>query len=268
MGGSDTIVGGSSASFLYGFNASGGTDGTDSLLGGGAGDYLQGNSGNDTLDGGAGSDRVLGGSGNDSILGSAGNDSINGNTGNDTADGGADNDLVRGGQGNDSISGGAANDQLFGDLGTDSLDGGAGIDSFTGGGGNDILGFSGVNGTGTTVSSVTYYDTVLDYVDGEDEFRILGSGGCSATAFGDAAADAELIRGVAGATFTTVSAATTYAQQLLDANASATDVAIVKVGNDTYLFYESAGTGAGAIDSIVKLAGVTDTSLLTFADFG
>ena len=33
MGGSDTITGGSTASHLYGFNAAGGTDGTDSLTG-------------------------------------------------------------------------------------------------------------------------------------------------------------------------------------------------------------------------------------------
>ena len=264
MGGSDTIVGGSTASHLYGFNASGGTDGADSLLGCGAGDYLQGNSGTDTLDGGVGSDRILGGSGNDAASGSAGNDSINGNTGDDTLDGGADNDLVRGGQGNDSVSGSAGNDQLFGDLGTDTLDGGANIDSFTGGGGVDNFNFAGSNGTGTTVSSVTFYDTVLDYVDGEDEFRITAGG----STFGDAASSAELNIGAAGATFTTVSAATVYAQQLLDANTATNDVSIVKVGSDTYFFWDSTGVNGAAIDSIVKIAGVTDTSLFTQADFG
>lgn len=262
MGGNDTIVGGSSASFLYGFNAAGGTDGADSLLGGGAGDYLQGNSGTDTLDGGAGSDRALGGSGNDAIGGGAGNDSLNGNAGDDALDGGAENDLVRGGQGNDSVSGGANNDQVFGDLGTDTLDGGAGIDSFTGGGGVDNFNFVGANGTGTTVSSVTYYDTVLDYIDGEDEFRI-SNGGCT---FGDDTGDINI--GVAGATFTTVAAATTYAQQLLDDNAAGDDIAIVKVGSDTYVFWSATGVDDDAIDSIVKIAGITDTSLFTIADFG
>lgn len=267
LGGNDTIVGGSTASHLYGFNASGGTDGIDSLLGGASGDYLQGNSGTDTLNGGEGSDRILGGSGNDNVAdtGTVGNDSINGNTGNDTLLAGAGNDLVRGGQGNDSVSGEAGNDQVFGDLGTDTLDGGAGVDSFTGGGGNDIINFTGANGTGTTVSSVTYYDTILDYTDGEDEFRIT-NGGCT---FGDETGD--LIIGAAGATFTTVSAATTYAQQLLDTDAggaSGDDLAVVKVGSDTYLFWSSGGVAGGAIDSIVKLGAITDTSIFTIADFG
>ena len=267
MGGNDTITGGSTASHLYGFNASGGTDGNDSLTGGAAGDYLQGNSGTDVLDGGDGSDRILGGAGNDTVQGTGnGNDSINGNTGNDQLDGGADNDLVRGGAGNDSVSGGGGNDQVLGDLGTDTLDGGAGIDSFTGGGGNDILGFLGSNGTGSTVSSVTYYDTVLDYTDGEDEFRFSATGSGGTTTFGDDTGDINI--GVAGATFTTVSAATTYAQQLLDANTAGDDIAIVKVGSDTYVFWDSTGTNGAAIDSIVKLQGVSDTSLFTIADFG
>lgn len=268
MGGADTIVGGSTASHLYGFNAAGGTDGADVITGGGAGDYVQGNSGNDSLDGGAGSDRILGGAGNDSAAGSAGNDSINGNTGDDTLDGGADNDLVRGGQGNDAAGGGAGNDQVFGDLGTDTVSGGAGIDSHTGGAGNDNFSFIlGDVTTGTTVSSVTYYDTILDYTDGEDEIRINTSTDSSGSTIGDAASDTEIVRGAAGATFTTVSAATVYAQQLLDGNSgTTTDVAIVVVGADTYLFYDS--DGGATIDSIVKIQGFTNTALLTSADFG
>ena len=265
MGGNDTITGGSTASHLYGFNAAGGTDGTDSLTGGAAGDYLQGNSGNDTLDGGAGSDRVLGGAGNDVVVASAGNDTINGNAGTDTLDGGTEDDNVRGGQGGDSVTGGAGNDFVFGDLGADTVGGGTGIDQASGGGGNDVFYFaSGDVTTGTTVSSVTFYDTVLDYVDGEDEFRITAGG----STFGDAASSAELNIGAAGATFTTVSAATVYAQQLLDANTATNDVSIVKVGSDTYFFWDSTGVNGAAIDSIVKVAGITDTSLFTQADFG
>ena len=265
MGGNDTITGGSTASHLYGFNAAGGTDGTDSLTGGAAGDYLQGNSGNDTLDGGAGSDRVLGGAGNDVVVASAGNDTINGNAGTDTLDGGTEDDNVRGGQGGDSVTGGAGNDFVFGDLGADTVGGGTGIDQASGGGGNDVFYFSsGDVTTGTTVSSITYYDQVQDYVDGEDKFQIASTGGTST--LGSAASDAEIVRGASGATFTTVSAATVYAQQLLDANTGFEDVAIVKVGGDTYLFYDK-DAADGTIDSIIKLVGITDTSLLTASDF-
>lgn len=266
MGGADTIIGGSTASHLYGFNASGGTDGADSIVGGGAGDYIQGNSGNDQLTGGAGSDRILGGAGNDTVLGGTDNDTVNGNTGDDSISGEAGDDFLRGGQGNDQISGGIANDKLFGDLGTDTLNGGVGVDEFTGGAGADVFTFTSTDANPVTVSSVAYYDTVLDYTDGEDEFRITNTAGTST--FGDAALAAEINIGAAGATFTTVSAATTYAQQLLDANTQAYDIAIVKVGSDTYLFYDSTGVQGTAIDSIVKLQGVTDTSLFTQADFG
>lgn len=266
MGGADTIIGGSTASHLYGFNASGGTDGADSIVGGGAGDYIQGNSGNDQLTGGAGSDRILGGAGNDTVLGGTDNDTVNGNTGDDSVSGEAGNDFLRGGQGNDIISGGDGNDNLLGDLGTDTLSGGAGVDSFTGGAGTDIFAFTSTDANPVTVSSVAYYDTILDYTDGEDEFRISNAAGTST--FGDAASSGEISIGAAGATFTTVSAATVYAQQLLDANTNATDIAIVKVGGDSYIFYDSTGTQGAAVDSIIKLQGVTDTSLFTQADFG
>jgi len=262
MGGNDTITGGSTASHLYGFNASGGTDGNDIITGGESGDYLQGNSGTDTLDGGTGSDRILGGAGNDTISGGTGNDTANGNLGNDSLSGGSDNDLLRGGQGNDVVNGDAGDDTLLGDLGTDTVDGGAGVDFLTGGAGNDQFLFTGAGntGVGTTVKA---YDTINDYVDGEDNIHITANG----SIFGDAAASAEINIGASGATFTTVSAATVYAQQLLDANAATNDIALVKVGGDTYIFYESAGTGAGDIDTIIKIQGVTDTSIFTQADF-
>jgi serralysin len=263
--GSDSLIGGAAGDHLYGLSASGGADSADTIAGGGGGDYIQGNAGNDTLSGEAGSDRIQGGQGNDSIDGGADNDTVNGNTGDDSIDGGSGNDSLRGGQGNDIIVGGTGDDFLQGDLGNDTLDGGAGIDALTGGAGNDIFQFTGASAA-VTVSGVAYYDTVLDYTDGLDEFRITNAAGTST--FGDAASSAEISIGSSGAVFTTVSAATTYAQQLLDANTQAYDIAIVKVGGDTYIFYDSTGTQGASIDSIIKVQGVTDTSLFTSADFG
>lgn len=256
--GTDSLTGGASNDHIYGQSASGGADGNDSISGAAGGDYVNGNAGADSIDGGAGSDRILGGNGNDTIVGGADNDTVNGNLGNDTIDGGTENDFLRGGQGTDSLSGGADDDTLLGDLGNDTLSGGAGIDFVTGGAGNDRFDFTGAGNTG--VGTVKSYDTINDFVDGEDKFNITSGG----SVYGDAAA--EIVIGAAGATFTTVSAATVYAQELLDANASTNDVAIVKVGGDTYLFYDSTGTTA-AIDSIVKVQGITDTSIFTIADF-
>ncbi|MCZ4340484.1 calcium-binding protein [Sphingomonadaceae bacterium G21617-S1] len=267
MGGNDTIVGGSTASHLYGFNASGGTDGTDSITGGAAGDYIQGNAGNDTLAGGNGSDRLLGGAGNDTISGGADQDTVNGNTGNDTIDGGTENDFLRGGQGNDDVRGGANADTILGDLGTDTLVGGTGVDLVAGGAGNDVFVFGSTTTSVTDAAPVTpagttvaQYETVADFTNGEDTFQIRGST-TSAVAFGTAAAD--VVRGSSDAVFNTVSAATTYAQQLLDANASLVDVAAVKVGSDVYLFWASDASAGALVDNIVKLQGVSDVSLIT-----
>lgn len=271
FGGNDTITGGSTASHLYGFNAAGGTDGLDSITGGGAGDYIQGNGGNDTLigdsAGGAGSDRILGGAGNDTISAIGGNDSVNGNTGNDTIDGGVGNDLLRGGQGNDDVRGGDGTDTLLGDLGTDTLLGGVNVDLLQGGAGNDVFAFGSTTTsisdaatfTAVGATSPSQFETILDFVNGEDQFQIRGST-TSAVAFGTAAAD--VVRGSSDAVFNTVAAATTYAQQLLDANASLVDVAAVKVGADVYLFWASDASAGALVNNVVKLQGVSDVSLI------
>ncbi len=279
LGGNDVINGSSTASHLYGFNATGGTDGTDSITGGLAGDYIQGNAGNDTLVGdnstGGGSDRILGGAGNDVITGVDGNDTVNGNTGNDNIDGGAGNDFLRGGQGNDSVVGGAGEDQLLGDLGTDTLVGGGSVDLLQGGGGNDVFSFG--SGTGTAANAdaapvtpvgttIAQYESIVDYTDGQDQFQIRSVSNDGTTtftnAFGQAAAD--VVRGSSDAVFNTVATARVYAQQLLDNNASLQDVAAVKVGTDVFLFWSSTGqaSATGAIDNIVKLTGVSDVSLI------
>lgn len=260
--GLDSLTGGAGNDHIYGQSASGGTDGADTIVALGGNDYINGNMGDDTIDGGTGSDRIFGGADNDSIAGSAGNDTVNGNLGNDTIDGGADNDSIRGGQGDDSLSGGADSDFLIGDLGNDTVAGGTGTDFVTGGDGNDVFSFASGDATiAAAVNGVTSYDTVNDYVDGQDLFRL--SGGTLGTAAGDVLLQAS------GASFTTVSAATVYAQQLLDGHAGFNDVAVVKVGGDTYLFYDKDGTatGDGTIDSIIKIQGVTDVSLFTVADF-
>lgn len=263
--GDDTVSGNAGNEHIYGFGLTGDPtgDGADSLSGAGGNDYIQGNAGADTIDGGAGNDRLVGGSGADSIIGGSGQDSINGNLGNDTIDGSTGEDSLRGGQGNDSMAGGGDNDVLLGDLGDDTLSGGSGVDVLTGGDGIDIFRFDVGDAAGYATSGplAFFTDNIRDFADGSDELRISSTTGM----VGDS--ESEIVRGEAGASFTSVSAARDYAQGLLNLNSAANDVAIIRVSDDIYLFYDSTGVQGASIDSIIKIQGATSTLLFTTADF-
>lgn len=114
-----------------------------------------------------------GGAGADSITASINADTLNGNNGNDTLDGGAGNDTITGG------------------LGVDTLTGGAGADTFV---------FAAAN-----ESSVAFFDTITEFVAGEDklDLRALNlSGGFSSSG---AAADSLWYDSAAGKFFADVS---------------------------------------------------------------
>ncbi|MFT4014360.1 MAG: calcium-binding protein [Paracoccus sp. (in: a-proteobacteria)] len=78
-------------------------------------------------------------------------------------------DIVYGKNGGDFIGGGTGNDTLSGDAGNDTLVGDAGNDSLIGGADSDTFRFSYNVAEGN--------DTVSDYVDGIDKFRIIGTNG-------------------------------------------------------------------------------------------
>ena len=109
-----------------------GTEGDDSLVGGGGDDLLMGQDGDDTLDGAGDDDAVLGEGGNDLLRGSGGDDSLAGGTGDDRLNGWSGDDLLIGGAGNDQLAGGQDDDSLFGGTGGDTLEGGAGNDLLDG----------------------------------------------------------------------------------------------------------------------------------------
>jgi serralysin len=250
---------------IYGFGLSGDPtgDGSDSLIGSGGNDYIQGNAGADTIDGGGGNDRLVRGSGADLISGGAGQDTVNDNLGNDTIDGGSAEDFLRGDQGNDSISGIDGDDLVLGDLGDDTIGGGAGVDLITGGDGADIFQFNVGDATGYAITGVFAFftDAIADFVDGTDEIRLSAATGRVADV------QNEIMRDDAGAAFATLSPARDYAQGLLNGNSEANDVAIVKVGGDAYIFYDSTGIQGSPIDSIIKINNLLDTFLLTEDDF-
>ena len=149
---------------------SSGTEGDDTLYGGGGADYMHGGGGEDTLEGGGSNDRLFGGggadtlyggegddtlygddapdsdpygnhdaAGDDVLYGEAGNDTIQGFGGNDTLYGGGDDDTLYGGEGDDTLYGGGEDDVLHGDSGNDTLYGGEGRDRLSGADGDDTL---------------------------------------------------------------------------------------------------------------------------------
>lgn len=258
--GEDSLEGGNSNDHIYGYGLTGdpSEDEGDSIDGGAGNDYINGNAGNDLIEGGSGNDRILGGAGNDFIDGGDGIDNINGNKGDDVIIGDAGNDSLRGGADNDFLFGGADNDILQGDLGDDVLLGGTGIDLLTGGAGNDIFGFTGTGDAAfTTTGALAYFtDVVTDFTSGDDTIALPFE------------VDADILLQDNGVTFTTVAAALTYAQELLDDDAVAGSVAAIQVGADTYLFYDEDGeyTLDGDITSAVLLKGVTAADL-TVDDF-
>ena len=173
----------------------------------------------------------------------------NGNLGNDTIDGGDDNDSLRGGQGADSIQGGLGNDVLLGDLGADSLAGGGGIDVLTGGGDADLFVFAaGDAAFATSGADAGLVDMITDFVDGVDHLD-LPIGIPTSVVQGGGAAD--------------LASAASAAQLILD-NQGLSTIAVFRIGEDSYLFYDQGPTSP--IEAI-KLAGLSDPALIGTADF-
>ena len=114
-----------------------GTQGPDTINGGGGNDTICGRDGTNNLKGGDGNDSITSGSSNDSISGGDGNDSITSGSSNDSISGGPGDDNLWGGDGNDRIMGDRGADSLFGEGGNDTLDGGLGPDYINGGADTD-----------------------------------------------------------------------------------------------------------------------------------
>jgi Ca2+-binding RTX toxin-like protein len=254
--GSDTIFGGSGADHIYGndvFVDVAGSIGNpnpldqgDYIDAGGDKDFVDGNGGDDTILGGGGADRLRGGNGNDSIDGGDAPDQINGNEGNDSILGGGGNDILRGGKDDDLLIGGLGNDILTGDLGNDTLKAGSGVDILTGADGADLFDFSASDAAGIDASG--YFSAVLDFTGGADHLRLGFT----------IAADAVLQGGSAA----TVAAAQSTAQTLLAGHAGTTDVAVVQVGSDSYLFYNAAGT-ADTVNAVIQMVAIQATSIIS-----
>src|SRR3954468_21852665 len=108
-----------------------------------------GTEGNDSISGGGEPDNIDGFGGNDFLAGNGDNDFINGGAGNDTIFGDAGNDQVEGGAGNDSVSGGSGQDTiLFREFGAANADTVASYDANWDRVQLDIAGFTAIGATG------------------------------------------------------------------------------------------------------------------------
>ncbi|BCW90364.1 hypothetical protein sos41_35320 [Alphaproteobacteria bacterium SO-S41] len=174
----------------------GGTEGANTISGGGGNDYIFAAGGDDILEGGAGADQIEGQGGFDlasyrlaasavivsldgglAATGDAAGDTFVGIEGllgsgfGDTLRGDGGINLLQGFGGDDTLVGLAGDDALTGDAGSDTLDGGAGADQLDGGAGADRFVFR-VASDSTTAA----FDTIKDFASGSDLIDLRGSG--------------------------------------------------------------------------------------------
>lgn len=224
--------------YVYGFG------GADVLIGGAGTDFLAGGAGADTINGGSGFDYTSYGNAASGIrldftnmatnTGEAAGDQISNieayylTAQGDIFIGQNGQNIVFGGDGQDQLQGGlSANDWLFGEAGEDVLSGGSLDDLLSGGAGADTYAFASWVGNG--------FDSILDFVSGQDKFQLTGSG------FGLLAGTA-ITNGfnfIAGAT-----PAATGARGTLLYNTT-----------NGILSYDPDGTGAGAAISLAQILG-------------
>jgi Ca2+-binding RTX toxin-like protein len=220
-------------------------------------DALQGTSGNDVIFGLAGNDSLLGHEGNDLVCGNEGDDIVVGGQGDDTAVGGQGNDVVFGNLGNDMLLGNLGNDALYGGQGDDTIYGGQGDDYIVGGAGNDLLvgglgndTFAFNEGDTNYVPATGTGDTIADFATGQDKIDFLQGPAGTATNF--------VATSIGSAAFATIEAA---AKALIGGNVQ---YVFVADGADGFLFADE--NHDGAIDDVVKLAGVGAAAGLKFSD--
>jgi Ca2+-binding RTX toxin-like protein len=196
------------------------------------------------------------------ISAGAGVDSITGGTGADNINGGAGHDLIVGGAGADTIFGGAGNDTITGGAGGDMIYGGAGCDTFY---------FSG--------NGVVSLDTIEDFVSGtgNDQIQI---GNAAGFAWGNEAAgfhyssdglsnNYALIVLNESSSFDSAASASALADQLFvnngvdDANGGAYVFIWQDSSSVVHISYGESVTGADTYKDVVKLVGVSLSTLLT-----
>lgn len=185
-----------------------------------------------------------GGAGATTVTGSTAADVINTGIGADTITGGGGADIINAGNGNDRITSG--NDA------NDLLSGGAGADTFVLTGGVANLYVNSLAAAGTI-------DTITDFVAGTDKIGLVNTG---------TAVTGVTVTAVTVATAGTLAAViTAIAAQVPVSAGAAANVGLITVSAGaaagTYVFVNDTTVAAAAIDTMVKLVGVTGTVAAT-----
>ncbi len=207
------------------------------------------------------------------------------NAGNDSISGGAGADTVFGGSGSDTISGGDGVDSIIGGTGADSIAGGGSLDLYSFNAGDSALTIGGTGDAGTisgfdiisgfSLGTASANSETLDLLGVTD--AVLGDGATNGTdstltISGVAVKSHSVTSGIAtfddADTFATALALTSEAHlaavvQYLQANdlGNAGDSLAFVVGSDTYVFQQGDNGGTNALDMLIKLTGVTGTSM-------
>lgn len=158
------------------------SDATDTLI-----ENAIGTDQRDIIDGNDANNMIRGRDGNDVIRGGKGGDDLFGNLGAD---------VLRGQNGWDHLEGGAGFDRLIGNKGKDVLDGGLGRDTLKGGFHADTFQFK--------ESEMNFADTVVDFKDGVDQFRILSDTARSFADIGVSKAGSDVMLDLDGTEFAKV----------------------------------------------------------------
>jgi Ca2+-binding RTX toxin-like protein len=172
--GADTVDGAANSSAMTVVGGNDSADGSDSIVTGSGADFVFGNGGNDTVDVFSGADTFVGGFGNDSLLDNGGTGLFFLNEGNDSVNsGGGGANTVFGGLGNDTIRmtiiGGR--DTIQGNEGNDTIRGNADIDTISGGSGNDVFAYTDASDDGNNAAGGGPVELITDVNWAEDKFR-------------------------------------------------------------------------------------------------
>ncbi len=236
--GNDTVVGNSSANYLFG------SGGNDQVFGQSGADYLNGGKGGDQMWGGAGADQYIGG--DDASIDYARYDDANWGNLSLRLDNAALNvgaaavgdtytgiEGLVGGVGNDVLLGNSAGNFLFGVSGSDYIDGRGGNDYLNGGAGADRFRMA-------TALGVTNIDSIADFTHGVDDILLLQS------------------------IFAAIGATLDASELRLGSTAADANDFIIYNSVNGQLFYDADGNGAGGQ---TLFATVTSGTVLDIGDF-
>ena len=169
------------------------------------------------------------------------------------------------------VVGEAGNNTIVGGSKVDTITGGAGVDTMTGGASADIFIFATDTDAEQAQTTGSDTNTITDY--SADILRLDTANNVAGVATGAVATSNIAIDSNGLATFAT--ADDTLAEKIVavkaDADIAANEVVIFNHDSDTYVYGAGTNTGTAAADFMIKLAGVTLTSLtestVTAGDF-